>query len=457
MAVKRMSASKSKVGECIRYAVDPRKTDNGRYVSGINCIPRLAEKQFIQTKDFWSSSSGIDKSAGVKCHVGFLSFKEGEVDAETAHRIGVELAERLWGDTNEVVVATHLNTTHLHDHFVVNSVSWRTGIKRAAGKISLIDFKKEVTRIRLEYGLSVDSDKYEREVSRLAYLAEKEGRPTIRSIIRQDIDRAVRESLTLNEFTEALQNMGYRVILSEGKEMWYPGLFPPGGSRCYSFRYLGREYELKRLKERILENTHREKKSRVEIDAEVSEYRKRKEPVAQSDDLLGKLKKYDYEIDLIIECPESVRMIPESVRRDIVRTDLLKKYIEFLDTNSIRTEESLTGFITENENRMELLLDKRNDHERIQENAKRRGDKEVADKNRIERLELTKQISELRKKIGTARNVSEKSKDIDGKLELLESLHERAMGKEEREDEQLVVRSGGSGREDSAAGDRDRG
>ena len=53
----------------------------------------------------------------------YQSFKAGEVTAETAHEIGVKLARELWGDRFEVVVATHCNTGHYHNHFVINSVS----------------------------------------------------------------------------------------------------------------------------------------------------------------------------------------------------------------------------------------------------------------------------------------------------------------------------------------------
>ncbi|MBP0986490.1 MAG: hypothetical protein J6P39_05735, partial [Oscillospiraceae bacterium] len=71
--------------------------------------------------------------------------------------------------------------------------------------------------------------------------------------------------------------------------------------------------------------------------------------------------------------------------------------------------------------------------------------------------ENTRHIRALRAVIRTAKEAEEKSSELNGKLDLIKSLHERVLGKEEREDEQLVVGGGGSGREDSAAGDRDRG
>lgn len=58
---------------------------------------------------------------------GEQSFKEGEVTPELAHEIGVRLANEMWGDRFQVVVTTHLNTDHIHNHFVLNSVSFKDG------------------------------------------------------------------------------------------------------------------------------------------------------------------------------------------------------------------------------------------------------------------------------------------------------------------------------------------
>ena len=74
-------------------------------------------------KDFWHKTDGI-----LSFHAE-QSFKENEVTPEIAHEIGVRLAEEMWGDRFQVVVSTHLNTKHLHNHFVINSVSFKDGYK----------------------------------------------------------------------------------------------------------------------------------------------------------------------------------------------------------------------------------------------------------------------------------------------------------------------------------------
>ncbi len=105
------------------------KTEKRCFVTCINCKEDDAARQFRETKEFWSRVTGKDKTGGRVCFHGYQSFAAGEVTAEQAHAIGVELARRLWGNEFEVVVATHCNTGHYHNHLVINSVSQLDGHK----------------------------------------------------------------------------------------------------------------------------------------------------------------------------------------------------------------------------------------------------------------------------------------------------------------------------------------
>ncbi len=79
----------------VEYAANDMKTERRMYVTCLNCTEEDAAQQFMETKRIWSSITGIDKTQGRVCYHGYQSFKEEEVDAETAHEIGVKLAERL--------------------------------------------------------------------------------------------------------------------------------------------------------------------------------------------------------------------------------------------------------------------------------------------------------------------------------------------------------------------------
>ena len=111
------------IDNVVEYTADNLKTEKRMYVSGVNCQIPFAKEQFMETK------RRFGKMDSRTCYHGYQSFRAGEVDADTAHRIGVELAKELWGDRFEVVVATHLNTDHYHNHFVINSVSSVDGRK----------------------------------------------------------------------------------------------------------------------------------------------------------------------------------------------------------------------------------------------------------------------------------------------------------------------------------------
>ena len=81
----------------VEYAADDMKTERRSYVSCLNCREDTAAAQFMETKRLWG------KLGGRVCYHGYQSFKADEVTAETAHEIGVKLAQELWGDRFEVV------------------------------------------------------------------------------------------------------------------------------------------------------------------------------------------------------------------------------------------------------------------------------------------------------------------------------------------------------------------
>ncbi len=136
--------------------MDDLKTEERVYVSGIRCDPEFAARQFQKTKQHYK------KTGGILAFHGYQSFKPGEVDADTAHRIGVELAKELWGDRFKVVVATHLNTDHYHNHFVINSVSIVDGYRYYDNKETYRRMREVSDRLCKEHHLSVIKNPVER-------------------------------------------------------------------------------------------------------------------------------------------------------------------------------------------------------------------------------------------------------------------------------------------------------
>lgn len=102
--------------DVLAYAKDEEKTEHEFFCDGINCNVAMARDQFITVKEQFG------KTDGIQAYHGYLSFKENEVTPEQAQQIGMEFATKMWGKRFQVVVTTHLNTKHLHCHFVINSV-----------------------------------------------------------------------------------------------------------------------------------------------------------------------------------------------------------------------------------------------------------------------------------------------------------------------------------------------
>lgn len=135
--------------------------------------------------------------------------------AETAHAIGVELAEELWGERFEVVIATHCNTGHYHNHFVINSVSWADGYKFNNSKSDYAEMRKISDRLCREHAISVIDVPSGKGKHYAQWSAEKNGKPTYRSMIRADIDQAIRASTTERDFIRIMREMGYELKRAE--------------------------------------------------------------------------------------------------------------------------------------------------------------------------------------------------------------------------------------------------
>ena len=112
MATTSLWKFKSRLKDLIDYVSDYKKTNYKIYVSGINCLPNIAYQEMMNTKNQFFKTDSIE------CFHGYQSFVSGEVTPEQAHEIGIKLAQILWGNKYQVLVATHLNTENIHNHFV---------------------------------------------------------------------------------------------------------------------------------------------------------------------------------------------------------------------------------------------------------------------------------------------------------------------------------------------------
>ena len=105
------------------------KTEEGKLLSGYECDPETAEEEFMLSKQEYHNSKWSIRKNEVIAYQIRQSFKPGEITPEKAHKLGIQFAKEMWGDDYQIVITTHLNTNHVHNHFVVNSVSFTNGKK----------------------------------------------------------------------------------------------------------------------------------------------------------------------------------------------------------------------------------------------------------------------------------------------------------------------------------------
>lgn len=234
----------------LAYITVPEKTQQGRLVAGINCVPEFAFEQMKETKRKYGK---LDKRQGY--HL-VLSFKENEVTPDTAMELTSRFVKEYLGSEYEAVYAVHDNTRHIHAHIVFNSVSFLTGKKYRYEKG---DWAREIqpitNRLCQEYGLStieIEDDKLNQDVEYRETRKEQAIQYVWNSAIRRDLDACIILSATYEELQRKLTERGY-----ECKEGKYLAIRPPGMKRFRRTQRLGEDYTIERIQERIETETLR--------------------------------------------------------------------------------------------------------------------------------------------------------------------------------------------------------
>ncbi len=248
MAYDKIRVIHTRLDNSLRYVMNAEKTVDGYtgavLIGGINCQPETAYRDMMQTKRRWDKASRPVQGYHI-----IHSFAPGEVTPEQAQEIGMELARRLVGDRFEAVVSTHTDHAHVHCHIVFNSVSC------VDGRMYRDNFKAYFGDIRgISNDLSRENDLSIIEPSGTSkhyaeWNAEKNGKPTVRGLIRQDIDAALADAFTLQSFYEALQKRGYTI--KRGANVKHTAVKPPGSERFIRLDSLGYGYTEADIRERL--------------------------------------------------------------------------------------------------------------------------------------------------------------------------------------------------------------
>ena len=231
--------------EVITYATQGYKTNEEEYITGINCNPDTSVRQMIATKQKWGKDDGVLAFHAVQ------SFKPDELTPELCHEIGVKLAGLIWGDRFEVVVSTHLDKHHLHNHFVVHSVSFMDGKKFDNNRNDYIRFRNLSDDLCNGYNLSVVKSNG-KGMHHSEWEAMQNGKPYFRELIKHDVDVVLSYARSMEQFVEGLVEMGYEVSTNRK----YIAIKHPQGQRMRRLKSLLRDgrYDEEHIEERLYNN-----------------------------------------------------------------------------------------------------------------------------------------------------------------------------------------------------------
>ena len=352
--------------DVVAYAKDGEKTERELFCEGIHCNPQTAREQFITVKE------QFDKPDGIQAYHGYLSFEETDITPELAQQVGMAFAERMWGDRFQVLVTTHLNTDHLHCHFVVNSVSFRDGKRLQNKEKAWWYFRHIADEVCLGHGLSVVQNPEAYQSPRILTQKDKAGMPTRYNLARAALDEAIAMSHNLRQLEYHLSEMGYTLGSNPKRKYWT--IKGKGDERPIRLHRLGEEYTKERITQRLIEN-------RDNIDFEPFQpkiyrpkqywLRTRSDRIGKVGGLYGLYLYYCYRLGYLPKYKagqQNHARVHYLFKEDLMKIDELTKQVTLLGKHHIGTDEQLFSYqhsVEEQIKTLRLALSRRRSRTRL--------------------------------------------------------------------------------------------
>ena len=393
------------LNDLMDYAMNGYKTEESLYISGINCDPNNATKEMIMIKDKYLKKDGI-----LAWHA-YQSFKEGEVTPDEAHKIGLELANEMWGDRFQVVVTTHLNTKHYHNHFVLNSVSFLDGKKYNADRNSYAEFRRLNDLICMEHGKSYLSEKKTKSgINYINYQNRGIKYTNYYKKAKEDLDLAIAKASNYETFKNILTNLGYDITVRAGK-LSIRGKDYKRNIRIE--RYFGEDYSIDNINKQI---------KGLYLPETRTHYRNRKPTSILS--ILSKPKynsfysMYIRYCNLLNNYPNYVKKYPlsSSIKEDVKKLDSFSEQAIMLVNNHIETEDNFYFFLNDKVNELSNLKQKREDlwkkYKTVNDNEKVEIKKEIDN--------ISDKIKEVNKEVKMCEDIRLRKQDVENNLKTIE-------------------------------------
>ena len=431
------------LGDVMKYATNGDKTEKQFFVTGVNCDIATARDEMLIAKAQWNDESEI------VCYHGFQSFKSGELTPEQAHEVGVKLAEKMWGDRFQVIVATHLNTDCLHNHFVVNSVSFADGKHYHDNKANLRLLRQRSDELCREYALSVIEHPNGRKKPYALYQAEKQGFPTRDNVARQAVDEAISKSFTLKDFDRLMAEMGYKCSFDPNRKYWT--IIGRGWKRPQRVYKLGEDYTNERIMERIRENSYAVKFARfTEPQKQIKVYRLKGSlsGARKIGGLRGLYLHYCYKLGILPKGrKQNYAKLHYLLKDDLMKMDAITKEARLLCRCHIDTAEQLLLYQGSLESEKNELTEQRKGLYSL--SRKVSGEEKEAVKTQIS--DISKRLGEIRKEVRLCEGIAARSGTLKEKLQTVRADEQEIKRKELMKNEHRR-RCGGTNREDELRG-----
>ena len=200
--------------KALDYITNPDKTEEKLLVSSFGCSPETADLEFSMTREM-AKKNGMDKGDNLAFHL-IQSFKPGEVDAETAHRLGQQFADEVLKGKYEYVISTHVDKNHIHNHIIFNAASFVDHHKYVSNKRSYHKLCRISNRICHENGLTTSMPIGEKGKSYKENMEYHRG-TSWKAKLRVAVDKAIWASINYEEFLQKMQLAGYEI--RQGKHL----------------------------------------------------------------------------------------------------------------------------------------------------------------------------------------------------------------------------------------------
>ncbi len=422
----------SDICKALHYASDERKTVAGEektmYVTGVNCSADTAFSEMISVQE------RFDKTTGNVAYHAYQSFKTGEVTPELAHKLGVELAKRMWGVEYQVLVATHFNTGTYHNHLVINSVNMWSGKKFNCNEGAYWKLRSISDELCKENGLTVIKNP-KGKTPRKLYFAEKNGEPTQYNLMREAIDKALEMSTNPKDFAYVMKRLGYVIDLNPyHKYATVRSLNSKKATRLYR---LGKAYDRDVIYDRMRYNLRNNPQKAYRLYREFTAKKSYGVTIQKAYFVKDNLKntkkitglkalyfKYLYLLGVLPKDKKHKPLSPE-MREACRRLDRYSEQVRLICDNRLTDISSVEAFIRNTDSQIKLISDYRKMLYR-----KIKSCHETTEKTKLvsKRDDCTKVLAKLRKDKKTATRIIEDNPKIKENILIEKNMRNRYYG-----------------------------